>query len=399
MKINLTDNGSINCHDITIENIAIAAKELAFEALFKNLPVHFYWMDKNGILLGCNQEVADALGFNSIKDIVGKHTSEIVTQKGWENCIKVIESGKTLTIEEVHTKTNGEKITFLSIKSPIIDDKDTITGLIGVSVNISERKQIEQELAAAKESTDKVNQGLEAMAASIAHELRTPLSAISASANGIRKCLPNLVKTYETASTANLNIPYIPKHLITNLQNSLQRINEETKLAHTIINMVLVKTKKQHHYQASFVTYSIVDCINSALSRYPFNKDEQQLIHWQPTVNFDFYGIELLTIHVFFNLIKNALYSIKTIQKGQIFIWLEKNEIFNKVFFKDTAKGIPPDIVPHIFDRFFTRSLGGTGTGLYFCKSTMEDFGGSISCTSIENKHTTFILKFPAKFS
>lgn len=61
----------------------------------------------------------------------------------------------------------------------------------------------------------------------------------------------------------------------------------------------------------------------------------------------------------------------------------------------DTGKGISKDILPHVFDRFFTRTQHGAGVGLAFCKMVMHSFGGDIRCQSEEGKHTLFSLSFP----
>jgi signal transduction histidine kinase len=139
---------------------------------------------------------------------------------------------------------------------------------------------------------------------------------------------------------------------------------------------------------------SIAHCINEALIRYPFDIGEKDLIQWQNKDDFLFRGDELLIIHVLFNLLKNALYYIRVANKGSIFIWLEHGENINTVHFKDTGQGISPKVLPHIFDRFFSRTHHGTGIGLAFCKLVMQSSGGDIVCLSKEGEFTEFILKF-----
>jgi len=108
-----------------------------------------------------------------------------------------------------------------------------------------------------------------------------------------------------------------------------------------------------------------------------------------------FTGNQLLTIHIIFNLLKNALYYIKSVGKGEIYIWLELGEEMNKLCFKDTAKGISSNELPHVFERFYSNTQGGSGIGLAFCKMTMEQFGGDIHCESVEGDYAEFVLSFP----
>lgn len=69
------------------------------------------------------------------------------------------------------------------------------------------------------------------------------------------------------------------------------------------------------------------------------------------------------------------------------------------VRYADDGRGIPPDILPRIFEPFYTTRKGeGTGLGLYIIHSIVtEQFGGNISCQSEVGKGTTFYLRFPLR--
>ena len=81
--------------------------------------------------------------------------------------------------------------------------------------------------------------------------------------------------------------------------------------------------------------------------------------------------------------------------KGKIYLRLESGTKVNKLFFKDTGTGIAPDVLPHIFDRFFTKTENGIGIGLAFCRYAMESLQGEIICHSENGKFTEFTLTFP----
>lgn len=63
--------------------------------------------------------------------------------------------------------------------------------------------------------------------------------------------------------------------------------------------------------------------------------------------------------------------------------------------FRDSGTGISADILPKIFDLFFSQTHHGSGIGLAFCKIVMESYGGKIECKSAEGEFTEFILSFP----
>ncbi|WP_373990068.1 ATP-binding protein [Duganella sp. BuS-21] len=64
---------------------------------------------------------------------------------------------------------------------------------------------------------------------------------------------------------------------------------------------------------------------------------------------------------------------------------------------RDTGVGIPDDILPHVFEPFY--STGGTGMGLTFCHKVITAFGGNIQCESQAGKYTRFALSFPQRFN
>jgi signal transduction histidine kinase len=64
----------------------------------------------------------------------------------------------------------------------------------------------------------------------------------------------------------------------------------------------------------------------------------------------------------------------------------------------DNGVGIPSDVLPHIFDPFFSTKgpAGGTGLGLFICRSILRTFGGEITAESSAGRGTTFRIALPA---
>src|SRR5262249_5754899 len=137
-------------------------------------------------------------------------------------------------------------------------------------------------------------------------------------------------------------------------------------------------------------------CVESGIAEYGFPIGDKKKIDATGVQDFIFYGDENLVKHIFFNLLKNALYFIEKAGKGEIKIWTTENVDYNQVYFKDTGPGIDKEKLPHIFEKFFTSDTHhGTGIGLAFCKLVMEAIGGSIQCESEIGQYTQFILNFP----
>ncbi len=371
--------------------------ELTLEHIVANMPDHVFWKDCDGRFLGCNKIQANTLGFSSPREVIGKTAYETTTKDQADAIVKtddeIMRSGKAITKEEPLVLDNGKKFIFLSKKVPLRDRQDNIVGILGISFDITAEKEAEQ-LRLEKKAIEERLGAMRLVSASMAHELRTPLRAISAGIMGIQQCLPSLIEAYKRAKAAELSRPEINPMDFNSLGSVFSSIQTETRAAFNIVDMLLVKADLSRITTTEFEICSIKHCLEESIERYSFNANEKDLIHWQQA-DFEFNGDELLMVHVFFNLFKNAFYYLKAAGKGDIQIWCEQDSKFNYLYFKDTGTGINKQDLAKVFDRFFSKTKHGTGIGLAFCKLVMESVGGDIVCRSTEGEFTEFKLSFP----
>ncbi len=405
---------------LTIEQI-VADIVQYYEDIINCMPGNVYWFDERATGIGCNQNVLDMFGLGSINEFKGLTFESMGKLRNWpalaeqsfkNDTLEVISTGKPkLNIEEppiVHI--NGKTIYFLSSRVPLKDPMGNVIGVVGISIDITEIRKAREALKKEKEQAealiklqsmkeelrqaqDKL-EGMTLVSASLAHELRTPLRTIHSAASGIKDYLPYLIKAYMLAAEKKLDVPEINLRHLQTLAKICDTIETETQAAFTFINMSLINIDQEID-KKDFDNYSIVECVQEAIKRYPFDEGENTLVHWSNQLDFTFYGNRLLIIHVLFNLLKNALYAIKDAGIGKISISTELSEDFYLLRFRDTAKGIASDVLPHIFERFFSRTYHGAGIGLTFCKMVMEKLGGKITCVSEEKSYTEFLLYFP----
>jgi two-component system, CAI-1 autoinducer sensor kinase/phosphatase CqsS len=237
-----------------------------------------------------------------------------------------------------------------------------------------------------------------AIAAAVAHEMRTPLATIRIQAMSIAKYWPILFEGYQLAVKHGLcekRIHTRHLHILSDLSNSITR---EVDRSNMVIDMMLASTSIEQPGILVFERYSIRNCAEEAMGRYPFNDAARAKLSVAITEDFYFHGSDTLLVCVLFNLLKNALHALKTSDGGEIRISTAKAGQFNRLVVTDTGPGIPADLLSHIFDTFYTtkRINEGSGLGLAFCKRVMTAFGGRISCDSSVGEYTSFILEFPA---
>lgn len=98
------------------------------------------------------------------------------------------------------------------------------------------------------------------------------------------------------------------------------------------------------------------------------------------------------------NLFDNA---VKYSDTGKITVALTGNNEVVQFYIKDTGQGIPKDDIPHLFQKFYrvdnsaTRTIGGTGLGLFICKRIVDIYKGRIWVESEQGKGSTFYINLP----
>jgi len=376
--------------------------------ILSTMPNNVYWVDKNCIMQGCNDNVLKMLGLEKLENFIGITYDEVSKLAGWtegqaesfeRDDIDVITVGKPkINVEEPPIYDDkGNPLYYISTRVPLFDQNKSIMGVAGISIDISERKKMEEDLRLAMKKTEAANHGLTLMTSSVVHELRTPLTSANLAISSIKKYLPPLISAYNLADDNGLPIEEVSFEDFSILARCAEIIQTEIKAANTFIDMLLLNLTQPKLSAEKMQDCSINQCIEMALERYPLEKDEKNRITFEPKADFIFKGNQLLIIHIIFNLLKNALYYMKLAGKGKIDIWLECSKEVNKLHFKDTAQGVAPEVLPHIFERFYSNTQGGSGVGLAFCKMAMKLFGGEIHCESIEGDYAEFILSFPTR--
>jgi two-component system CAI-1 autoinducer sensor kinase/phosphatase CqsS len=250
-------------------------------------------------------------------------------------------------------------------------------------------------------------------AASIAHEIRNPIGAIKLATENLEQN-PNQDQTI----------------------NFKRQINKTIDLADNIIDMNLHELAGKQFNKDDFSYYSAYKAIIDSIIIYGYESNEEKdkviidlnsrkinakeaekeviaIDDIDKNNNFILHIEDTAFKYIIFNLVKNALFYLKTYPDSKITIDFEPNKSidsdliekfklnsdileYNVINVTDTGPGIANDIITKIFDSYFTSGKkGGTGVGLYFCQKVMNDFDGAIICQSEVGKYTTFSLLFP----
>lgn len=164
--------------------------------ILDSVPVSIYWKDLNGMYLGCNKYMLQMAGLDDRTQILGKTDYELPWKNQADKICQidqlVIKNNRTYEIEE-HPKTSDNSIrSFLSTKTPFVDEDGKILGIIGISIDITEKTQIGEVLKNTEATLTKSLSIKERFLKNISHEIRNPLQAFVVTAETLAEDWDNL---------------------------------------------------------------------------------------------------------------------------------------------------------------------------------------------------------------
>lgn len=151
-------------------------------SLVNGTPHPIYVRDCHGLLQSCNESYLEAFSAKR-EDVIGKTVTQGVVSNVFEaqeyqaDYQRVVAEGIPLILDRpLHI--GGRKLTIYHWILPYRDSQGKVQGIIGGWIDISDRRQLFDELRCAKERADKANRAKSTFLATMSHEIRTPMNAI-----------------------------------------------------------------------------------------------------------------------------------------------------------------------------------------------------------------------------
>ena len=213
-----------------------------------------------------------------------------------------------------------------------------------------------------------------------AHELRTPIQPILS----LTEALRSDVTSSEGQEMLNIII------------RNAERLRQ---LAENILDVTRIESQtfrltKENFSLDEILTRIMTDC------REEVKRSRTDLeLTLEPVSNETFVEADKSRIaQVVTNLITNA---IRFTKRGNVSVAVTKGKANDIVVsIRDTGQGIDPEIIPRLFTKFVTKSITGTGLGLFISKSIIEAHGGSIWAeNNLDGRGATFTFTIPVKVS
>ncbi|MDW0109397.1 ATP-binding protein [Sporosarcina aquimarina] len=341
----------------------------AYVGCFTNANRTILMVDNEGVIVDVNNRVKDI--FNLTRSaVIGKRIQTIYrkfnTQKSdgeskYAEYIKALKTyGEVLFTERFENNPND--IQFLEIHAVYNNDSDMYI------VELQDRTEIEMLRRQLDHSGSLSTVGQ--MAASIAHEIRNPMTTL--------KGFVQLMEVTATGDTAKY----------------LQVVDDELQRMESILKEMLMLSKPSEEKNSEFSLGVLITKVLEIMK--PKAMFESIHIDWHDAsfCNSMIYSNADKLKQVLLNIFKNAFEAMEP--GGVLTLKLKKaeNDSF-QLTVSDTGKGMSTVQIQSIFMPFFTSKPEGTGLGLPFVLKTMEDLGGAIAVTSKPDEGTTFTLAFP----
>jgi len=340
-----------------------------------------YWKDREGRYQGGNTQQLKTTSFSSFDDMIGKTDFELypsaIAKPISDIDKRIMETATPLTLEEIGVDMDGNEAIYLTKKKPLIDENGEVYGLIGASINITEKK-ISEQLKTMKMS----------FIQNMQHDIRTPFTGLWGLAQYLWEIEEDVQKKkyldYIRQASKEL-FDYCNKIIeFAQIQaNYWPLADQEFDLSSMIKNVFMIE-QPAALYKNLELTYKVDSAIPSLVM-----SDEHR---W--------FCIAL-------NLLSNA---IKFTERGKVEISLqrvnhdtEKQQALLQLIITDTGIGIPADkqnLIYLPFSRLHPSNqnkYSGLGFGLSLVKQFIEELAGTLEIDSIVGQGTSFKCIIPVK--
>ena len=351
--------------------------------LIDSSPDYIFIKDTQGRYVINN--IAHARSVNATpKDLIGKTVLDVlpsnIAAQVHVDDEHVLKSGKPLiNLERVTLNEDGATRMMLVTKIPLHDENGQVTGLVGISRDITDRKQLDArtlELAAERERI----LVLQRLISDLSHDLRTPLTIINNSLYLLHK-IPDPQKQQPHLERMEAQVLRLDKLLGELLQMAqLDQQGTDLELDQAELNS-LMKTLLREYESIAIA--------------------KQVAIEFAPDGDVCFaYADTPILVRALVSLLENAV--TYTPDGGRIVVRTsteENNQTLISV--QDSGVGIKANDLPHIFERFYradqarSTHTGGHGLGLSIALRIVEAHQGSIQVESAPNKGSRFTILLP----
>jgi PAS domain S-box-containing protein len=366
-------------------------KERAFLRQVIDIDPNFIFAkDREGRFTLVNQAVADAYG-TTVEDLIGKTDADFNPNREeveffHQMDLEVIDTLHERFIAEEHlTDARGNLRWLQTVKRPIIDKNGSANQILGASTDITLRKNAEAELQRNRQELAHVTRisTMGELAASLAHELNQPLTAILSNAQAAQR--------FMAANPPDLE----------EVREILKDIVQDDSRASDVIQRMRALVKKE---DVAFAPLNLAEVIHD-VARLVHSDAVLLNVNVAPELNSSLplvCGDRIQLQQVVLNLMLNAFDAMKDcpVNERRVVLQMEQDVAGAvRVAVRDRGIGLNGGDLDQIFQPFYTTKRDGLGMGLSISRSIIEDHGGRLWAENNPDRGVTFYFTVPVEGS
>jgi len=354
------------------------------ESLIKNAPDPVFVSDLQGKILQANDAVYTLLGFRTA-EVVEQSLSRFITADETREFMaalrEVVARGVTRNARLNPRSASGEIIPTTLNASALRDADGVVIGAIGILRDMRAYERVVRDLEESRRKLDEANRAKDEFLATLSHELRTPLNAILGWARLLRSGTLDADGVRRGPEVIDRNTRVLAQ-LIEDLLDVSRIITGKLRLEVRPADPIAVIIAAMEAVQTAADAKGIrlEAGLDPTLGPVSADPDRLQQVVW--------------------NLLTNAIKF--TPMGGRVDIRLERTDSVVRLTVSDTGKGIRPELLPFVFDRFRQgetstgRQHGGLGLGLAIVRHIVELHGGVVRAESAgDNCGAFFTVDLP----
>ena len=389
-------------------------KHFEFTTIIDNLPEHIYWLNRSNIFLGCNIKQANDFGLKKSSELIGLHVSSFQTSENAQKIIKInntiMDSGQPMTVEENFLNKSGENVYYLSKKLPLKNSTNEVYGILGVSIDITDRKKIEEELKNAKDQAESTLQALqqaqleEEKLRITAEKLeienvihKAQIDAQAEFSRMVAQVVHDITSPITSLRTILQECSELPEKKRIDLRRAAERILDITNnLLNQYRPVEEAEANKDEIKQPALLSETLIELLSE--KKYEYHNMPLELIsEFSPSSQFAFVNVQLSALkRAISNLINNAVQALDS-TSGKVYLKLDANNEWVHISVQDNGKGMNQETIDKIKNKiaFTEGKMEGHGIGLTQIMDTLERNFASLDIKSELEKGSVFTLTFP----
>lgn len=326
--------------------------------------------DAQGRMVYVNPAFEKSTGYTR-EELIGQNPSIVSSKKYskefWGKVWGIISAGKIWQGEIENRRKDGSSLFTQVLISPIVDPEGKVVGYLGSHRDITEQKQLEQQLMHSQKM-----ESMGTLAAGIAHEVGNPLTSISSVVQVLQRTVTDEYAK-EKLGLVQSQVHRITK-IIRDLVDFSRPSNYQLQPTSIVSNVKEAVEIVKMSRKASKVKFSIAV------------KDEIPILSLVPDQ----------ISQVFINILLNGVDAMEG-KEGTIDVVVDREDDSVRVSIADSGSGIAEEDLPKIGEPFFTtKPVGqGTGLGLWVSHGIIKSFRGNLRLRSIRGEGTTFSIVLP----